>query len=124
MHNKILLIEDDEPIRTLYTRQFELEGFVIEGVEKGNEGLDEAFKNKYDIILLDILLPNINGLEILKRLKENESTKSIPVILLSNLAQDDIIKQGLALGAVTYLVKSTYTPKQILEETKKYLPQY
>ena len=118
---KILLIEDEDFIRDLYKRQIGLAGFDIDAFPNGKSGLDSARQTKYDLVLLDIMLPDLNGLEILKELKQNEQTKNFPVILLTNLGQDSVQKEGAALGASGYLIKASYTPNQIVEEVKKIL---
>ncbi len=118
MDKKILLIEDDESISFLYKRQLDQAGLSTDAYLTGQEGLSAASQKKYDIILLDIMLPDINGLDILKKLKENEATKNISVIFLTNLGQEEIIKQGLTLGAIGYLIKASFTPDQMVEEVK------
>ena len=118
---KILIIEDDFFIRELYERQFEKEGFVIDGALDGPEGLLKANKVQPDLILLDIMLPKMNGLDLLRTLKSKPETKDIPVILLTNLGQESVIKEGFQLGAEGYLIKSAYTPSQIIEEVKEFM---
>lgn len=118
---KILIIEDDFFIRELYERQFEKEGFAIEGAPDGPEGLLKASQTKPDLILLDIMLPKLNGLDLLRTLKSKPETKDIPVILLTNLGQESVIKEGFQLGAEGYLIKSAYTPSQIIEEVKEFM---
>ncbi len=115
---KILLIEDEEYIRDLYKRQLELAHLSTDGFGTGAESLAAASKNHYDLVMLDIMLPDTNGLEILKALKGNPATKNIPVVLLTNLGQDTIIKKCFELGAEGYLLKSSYTPDQIVQEIK------
>lgn len=124
MVKKILLIEDDEFIRDLYKRQLDMGGFFTFAFSNGDEGLESMKENHYDLILLDVMLPGINGLDILRNVKQNEETKNIPVIMLSNLGQDDVIKEGLVIGAVGYLIKPSYTPNQIVGEVKKILEQH
>lgn len=124
MDKKILLIEDDESISFLYKRQLDAAGLLTDALLTGNEGLAAASKNKYDLILLDIMLPDINGLDILKKLKENEVTKKIPVIFLTNLGQEAIIKEGFKLGADGYLIKASFTPDQMVEEVKTLIQQF
>ena len=118
---KILIIEDDFFIRELYERQFEKEGYVIEGAPDGPEGLLKANEIRPDLILLDIMLPKLNGLDLLRTLKSKPETKDIPVILLTNLGQESVIKEGFKIGAEGYLIKSAYTPSQIIEEVKEFL---
>ncbi len=120
---KILLIEDEDFIRDLYKRQLELAGIPTDAFGMGNDGLNAAHQNPtaYDLVLLDIMLPDTNGLQILKDLKQNNATKAVPVILLTNLSQDMLIKEGFELGAEGYLVKAAYTPAQIVQEVKNIL---
>lgn len=121
MNKRILLIEDEEYIRDLYKRQLELSGFVTDAFGNGKDGLSAAEKNTYDLILLDIMLPDVNGLQILQTLRQNPMTKLVPCVLLTNLGQDAVIKQGFELGADGYLVKAAYTPDQIVQEIKNIL---
>jgi two-component system, OmpR family, response regulator ResD len=118
---KILLIEDEEYIRDLYKRQLDLAGLATDGFGTGNEGLAALKQNHYDLVMLDIMLPDTNGLQILKEIKNSEATKNIPVVMLTNLGQDAVIKEGFELGAEGYLLKSSYTPNQIVEEIKNVL---
>lgn len=121
---KILLIEDDITLLEMYKMKFREEGYEVDASPRGAEGLDLAQKNKYDIILLDIILPEIDGLAILKELKEKASTKNTPVILLSNLGQDTDIKRGQELGAAYYLVKANFTPSQVVSKVEEIFKQY
>ena len=123
MAKKILLIEDEDFIRDLYKRQFEKAGYVVEGFGKGKEGLASALANTYDILLLDIMLPDINGIDILKQIKQNPSSKNLPVVMLTNLGQDSVIKEGFTLGAEGYLIKASFTPDQIVSEVANILAQ-
>ncbi len=118
-----MLIEDEDFIRDLYKRQLELAGMPTDAFGLGNEGLNAAHQapSEYELVLLDIMLPDTNGLQILKDLKQNNATKPIPVILLTNLSQDMLIKEGFELGAEGYLVKAAYTPAQIVQEVKNIL---
>lgn len=121
MNKKLLLVEDEEYIRDLYKRQLDLAGLMTDAFGMGNEGLAAAEKNPYDLILLDIMLPDINGLQILQKIKQNPISKNTPVVLLTNLGQDAVIKQGFELGADGYLVKAAYAPDQIVQEIKNIL---
>jgi len=123
MPKKVLLIEDDEFIRELYKRQLDLGGFFTYAFSNGDDGLKAVLENKYDLILLDIMLPGMNGLDILRNIKQNDATKNIPVIMLSNLGQDAVIKEGFAVGAIGYLIKASFTPDQIVREINNILEQ-
>jgi len=115
---KVLLVEDEEFIRDLFKRQLDLSGFATDAFSNGQDGLAAISKNAYDLALLDIMLPDINGLQILQNIRQNPATKNIAVVLLTNLGQDAVIKQGFELGADGYLVKAAYTPDQIVQEVK------
>ncbi len=123
MAEKILIVEDDFFIRELYQRQFVKEGYTIVTAEDGPDGLLKATQEKPDLILLDIMLPKLNVLGLLKTLKGQEEAKDIPVILLTNLGQESVIKEGFENGAESYLIKSAYTPSQIIQEVKNFLAQ-
>ncbi len=112
----LLLVEDSILIRELYERQFSLSGVRVDTAAGGQEGLEKAKSGTYDVILLDIMMPDITGLEVMKTLKSDESTKNIPVIFLTNMGQDSVIKEGLGLGAIGYLIKSAFTPDQLIKE--------
>lgn len=118
---KILIVEDEESIRDLYKRQVELAGFQTDSVASGKEALAALTQNRYDLILLDIMLPDVNGLQILKEVKGNDKTKSTSVLMLTNLGQDITIKEGFNLGAEGYLIKASYTPDQIIQEINNIL---
>ena len=118
---KILIVEDDLFIRELYERQLSLEGFEVVTAEDGEVGLSRINAAIPDLLLLDIMLPKVSGLDLLRTIKAKDETKDIPVILLTNLGQDSVIKEGFNLGADGYLIKSAYTPDQIIEEVKKFL---
>ena len=118
---KIVLIEDEEMLANMYEVKFKNEGFDLEKALDGAEGLAKAKAIKPDFILLDIIMPKMDGFSVLKALKEDDTTKDIPVILLTNLGQDEDIQRGKDLGAVGYLVKANLTPSEVVEEVKKKL---
>ena len=120
---KILLIEDDTFLLNMYATKFELEGYEIISADDGEKALKAVGKEKPDIILLDILLPKMDGFEVLQELKKNEETKAVPVILLTNLSQRDDVEKGLALGAVDYLIKAHFMPTEVVEKIKKILSE-
>lgn len=114
---KILLIEDETQLRELYQLLLEDEGYQVEAVADGKQGLEAISKGGYDLVLLDIMLPFIDGLEILSRLNKMGSDAKQPlnsVILLTNLAQDQTIAKALEYGVRGYLIKSDYNPEQLL----------
>lgn len=119
MQGKILLIEDEQYVRDIYKRQLDSAGFETDTFATGAGGLTAAKQKKYDLALVDLMLPDINGIEILKQIKANEASRDTAVVFLTNLGQDSIIKEGFSLGIVAYLVKSNYTPNQLVEEVQK-----
>jgi two-component system alkaline phosphatase synthesis response regulator PhoP len=118
---RVLVVDDEESIRDIYQREFTTSGFSVDAAVDGEEGLLKAGEDKPDIILLDVMLPKMNGIEVLKALKQNELTRNIPVLLLTNLGEETIIKEGFSLGADGYLLKVSYTPAQVVEECRKFL---
>ena len=118
---KILIIEDDKFLRELISRKISSEGFeTVEAVD-GENGLEVLKEQRADIILLDLILPGIDGFEVLSRLKADAMLAEIPVIILSNLGQREDVERGLKLGAVDYLVKAHFTPNEIVEKIKNAL---
>lgn len=109
----LLLVEDDPLMLNLYQKAFKLEGFQVDIAKGGRQALEKVKKEKPGIILLDIMMPEIDGFEVLSHLKADSETKDIPVVILTNLAGRKDAERGLALGAVKYLVKSEYEPKDV-----------
>lgn len=118
---KILIVEDDEFLSGMYITKFTMEGFHVVFAEDGELGVTKAKEELPRLILLDILLPKKNGFEVLQALKSDEPTKQIPVILLTNLSQDDDVKKGYELGAVDYLVKAYNIPSEVVKKVKERL---
>jgi DNA-binding response OmpR family regulator len=107
----------------MYQVKFQNDGFTMIKANNGEEGLQLADKEKPDFILLDVIMPKMDGFTVLKKLKENPNTKNIPVLLLTNLGQDEDVKKGNELGAVGYLVKANITPSEVVAKVKSLLPQ-
>lgn len=123
MDKSILLIEDDTSLSELYKTAFEKNGYKTILAADTNEAVATLSREKPNLILLDIMLPGQNGLDFLKELKAKEETKNIPVILLTGLAKDPIIKEAFDLGAVGYLIKTHHTPSGVVEEVKNFLKE-
>ena len=121
MSKKILIVEDDRFLRELMVKKLEKEGFEVVQALDGEEGVKKAKEEKPDLILLDLILPGIDGFEVLARVKEDALIASVPVIILSNLGQKEDIDRGLKLGASDYLVKAHFTPGEIIEKVKNNL---
>ena len=118
---KILIIEDDPFLNEMYVTKFTQANFEVEVAIDGQEGLQKIEKNKPDLILLDIVLPKMDGFEILTKMKANTELKDIPVILLTNLSQRDEVKRGLDLGANDYLIKAHFMPSEVIKKIKTLL---
>lgn len=118
---KVLLIEDEVLILRMYEKIFNFEGFDVVSAVDGIDGLDKAKTTKPDLILLDIMMPKMDGLRVLENLKGDVTTKDIPVVVLTNLSSDVVIKDAFAKGAVGYLVKSEVVNEKIVDEIRQYL---
>lgn len=122
MAQRILVVEDDQFLRELYDELLREEGYEVDLAPDGEIGLSKIIKGGYELILLDIMLPKIDGLEILRRVKKQGSENpNGSTVLLTNLGQDSIIKEGFNLGASGYLIKSAMNPDQVLSEVKVFL---
>jgi DNA-binding response OmpR family regulator len=117
----VLLVEDDTFLAGIYANKFEKEGFGVLVGSDGEAGLTLAQKEAPDIILLDILLPKLDGFEVLEKLKADPKTKKIPVVLLTNLGQKEDVDKGLKLGAADYLIKAHFMPQETVEKVRKVL---
>ena len=120
----ILLVEDDPFLIDIYTTKFKEEGFSVEVANDGEEGLrklGEGDEEKFDLLILDIVLPHVDGWEILKEIKANEKLKNLKIVILSNLGQKGEVEKGIKLGATKYLIKAHYTPSEVVEEIKEVL---
>jgi CheY-like chemotaxis protein len=119
---KILVVEDEQALRDFYVMILQGEGYDVESVNDGNEAFAKMHTGGYDLVLLDIMIPEINGVEVLKKLSVDKPLIPNKVIVpLTNLVNDAMIKEMNSLGARGYLVKSDYTPYVFLIEVKKYL---
>jgi len=115
---KIILAEDDKYISKAYNVGLKDVGFDVSVAYDGNEALEKIKKDKPDLILLDLVMPEKNGFEVLEELGVNDELRKIPVIILSNLGQDSDIEKGRALGAVDYLIKSDLTMDEVIDKVK------
>ena len=116
---KILIIEDDKFLREVIAKKLTTEGYELIEAVNGENGITQAGETKPNLILLDLILPGIDGFGVLTQLKENTGTKEIPIIILSNLSQENEIKRALALGAADFLIKANFTPSEIIKKIKK-----
>ena len=121
MAKNILIIEDDKFLRELTVQNLIKEGYDTAEAIDGEEGIKKVKTVKPDLVLLDLILPGIDGFEVLTRMKEDPSLDQIPVIILSNLGQKDDVERGLKLGAVDYLIKAHFTPREIIDKIRNTL---
>ncbi len=116
---KVLLIEDDPLMLRMYQKIFTFEKYEVEVAHDGEEGFEKAKITKPTIILCDIMMPKMNGLQVLEKLKLDPDTKAIPVVMLTNLSSDKDAENAMMKGAVKYIIKSQYEPKQITDMVKE-----
>jgi len=122
---RILIVEDDPLMGRMYQKIFTFEGYEVDLATDGAEGLEKARGvTKPTLILLDVMMPKMNGLQVLEQLKADVNTKAIPVIMLTNLAGQQDAENALAKGAVKYIIKSEHEPKQVAEMVKEVLAGY
>ena len=122
---KLLLVEDDPLMVRMYQRKLINDGYEVEVAVNGEDGLVKIRSFFPDLVLLDVMMPKVNGLQVLERVKSDPSISKIPIIILTNLggSQEDI-ERGLELGAVAYLVKSAYRPDEVVAKVKEVLAGY
>ena len=118
---KILLVEDDEFLANMYRAKLEIENYEVVMALNGEAGLHMAEEKNPDLILLDIVMPKMNGFEVLNHLKSDKDLKKIPVILLTNLGQKEDFEKGLKLGADEYLIKAHFLPSEVISKINKML---
>ncbi len=118
---KILLVEDDPMIYRMYQKLFELEGYETEVAENGQEGLDKVSSFQPDIILLDIMMPTMNGVEMLAKLKADDATKDIPTVVLTNVSDMRVSNEIFSHGANLSIIKSETDPDQVIAWIKSVL---
>ncbi|MBI2591573.1 MAG: response regulator [Candidatus Brennerbacteria bacterium] len=123
---KILIVDDDPLLVRLYEKAFRLAKYETETAFNGEEALNKlkSMPSKPTLILLDVMMPKVNGLELLSKIKENPDLKELPVIMLTNLAGDKDAEEALLRGAITYMVKSKYQPKEVVLKVKEIMSGY
>lgn len=121
MRPKILLVEDDPSLTQIYKVELEIDGFEVATAEDGEQGAAAAKDSQPALILLDIVLPKLNGLAVLEQLKKSEKTKNIPVIVITNFGQEDNVKKAFTLGAEDFILKYQATPAEVAQKIKNIL---
>lgn len=113
---KILVVEDEEILLTALREELESGGYQVEGASDGIDGLEKTKAFKPNLILLDLLMPKMDGMEMLQKLKADSEIRDIPVVILTNLSDYEKISEALSLGAMDYLVKANYKLEDLLEK--------
>lgn len=121
MAYNILIVEDDKFLRELISQKLAKENFNVSEAVDGEDGIKKIKEEKPNLILLDLILPGIDGFEVLSRMRDDPTVSSTPVIILSNLGQKEDVEKGLKLGAVDYLIKAHFTPGEIIEKIRNIL---
>jgi DNA-binding response OmpR family regulator len=121
MRKKILIIEDEISLRGALEMKLTTEGFDVSGASDGKSGLEMALNEKPDLILLDLILPEMDGLTVLKKLRSSKEGEDIPVIILTNLSSSETVKKAMAEGSTDYLVKVDWKLDEVAKKVKKEL---
>lgn len=121
VRHTVMIVDDDASMVRLYTNIFQIEGFNIVSASSGKEALEKLNTITPNIILLDLMMPNMSGFDFLEKIRNVEKTKNLPIIVLTNLATDDTQQEIQKYNVSKFLIKSDYMPKQILEEVKSVL---
>jgi len=116
---KVLLVEDDPFLIDIYTTKLKTEGFDLLLAKNGEEALEKIENNKPSLVILDIVLPNMDGWQVLKQIKNIRGVEKMKILVLSNLGQKEEVEKGLKLGADKYLIKSDFTPSQVVKQLNK-----
>lgn len=118
---KVLVVDDDKYILDLYHEILEGEGFEVHTAINGEEALDTLHKISYDLVLLDVMMPKVDGMSVLTSMKQNPKLKNVPVVMLTNFGQENVARQAYDLGAADFLIKYKITPGEMTEKVKKML---
>lgn len=118
---KVLLVEDDEMLHGMYTQKFKNQGYEVVSAYNGADGVKLAETEHPDVILLDVIMPKMDGFVALKKIRKGDTTAKIPVILLTNLGQEEDVRKGRELGANDYFIKANHTPQEVVDKVKALL---
>ena len=121
---KILIIEDDPLMSRMYQKIFTFEKYAVSMAQNGEAGLEKMRSEKPTLVLLDVMMPKMNGLQVLEKAKADPELKKIPVVMLTNLAGQQDAEKALSMGAVKYIVKSENEPKDVVKMVKGILAGY
>ena len=119
--NKILVVEDDRFLGDLLVHKLEDNNYDVSVAVDGYDALTKMKEFMPDLVLLDLILPGLDGFEVIKQARQDASLAKVPIIILSNLGQQEEIERGLSLGAQDYLIKAHFTPQEVVDRVKKFL---
>ena len=124
MAKKVMVVDDDQYIRELYVEILTDEGYTVDSAREGVEAFNKLKKGGYDLILLDVMMPKMDGLSVMDALvKTSPPVKNGPIILLTNLDHEPLIRDAMSKGAAAFIIKADITPGDLLEQVKKYLEE-
>jgi len=123
MSQRVLIVEDDGFLASIYAQKLEVEGFTVSFATNGEDGLRLTQKDHPDLVLLDLLMPKMNGFEVLEKLKADPELAPIPVLILTNLGQKEDVERCLRLGAAGYVIKAHSLPQETINRVKEILAQ-
>lgn len=118
---KVLIIEDDQFLQKMYQKKFEVAGFEVSSASDGEDGLVKIKAIKPDLVLMDVMLPKLNGLDALVSAKQDPEIKDIPILIITNLSSASDAEDAMQKGAVGYMIKSDFTPSQVIEKAQEVL---
>lgn len=122
MAKRILVVDDEQYIRDLYVEFFSVEGYEVDSAVDGVEGLNKLQEGGFDLVLLDVMMPQFDGVEVLEQLSlKPPKNPNKAIVILTNLTYEGVAKDALSKGAVDYIVKADVNPGQLMEKLKKYL---
>lgn len=121
---KILIVEDDPLISRMYQRVFSFEGFEVEMARDGQDGFEKMQANKPNMVLMDIMMPRMTGIDVLRKMKADDKLKSLPVVVLTNLSGMKDAETAIELGAVKFIVKSDNKPTEVVKQIREILKGY
>jgi DNA-binding response OmpR family regulator len=119
--NKVLIVEDDSFISDMYKLKLEAEGFEVRLAEDGARGLEQINLERPDLVLLDVVMPRMDGFAVLAQVKGDPEIQNIPIVLLTNLGQKDSVEKGLKMGALDYIIKAHFTPAEVVGKVREIL---
>jgi len=120
---KILVVEDEPMLATVLKGRLEKEGFEVSQAKDGIEALTDLKQNKYDLVLLDIILPKMSGFEIMESIKSDPNASDIPIVIVSNLGQESDIQKGQMLGAIGYFIKAQLSIEELVSKIKEFFSE-